>query len=134
MRPSLDDPLAYEQASVRRITDIGRKRTNKESSAFKKKVLELRSGGQSINKIAHRLQVSKQYVSLVLIEAGQGGRKVNIKPAAEKPADNNEQIHAAATQVEGHGEFALAGLLRAVAERRKAATPPGRRPRKRDSS
>jgi transcriptional regulator len=83
-------------------------------------VLKLRAGGESINDIARQLQVSKQYVSLILIAAGQGGRRANANPATEGPMDN-EQIQAAVAQMEEQGKYALAGLLRVTAERRKAA-------------
>ncbi|HYP26916.1 MAG TPA: hypothetical protein VE262_09375 [Blastocatellia bacterium] len=96
------------------------RRTGPESRAFKKEILRLRAGGESITKIARRLRVSKQYVSLVLIEAGQGGKRSKNKTAAERPDDSSERAQAAAAELEGHGEYTMAGLLRVLAERRKA--------------
>jgi transposase len=95
-------------------------------------IIKLREENISILEIARRLQVSKQYVSLVLNEAGQGGRKVNLKPHAQKPADDTKELHAAA-KIEGRGEYTMAGLLRTVAERRPPANLPAKRSRKRHS-
>jgi len=97
------------------------KRTEPESRAFKKEILKLRAGGTSIIKIAKRLHVSKQYVSLVLIEAGQGVKRSKNRPADKRPNDYDEQVRAAAAGMEGQGEYTMAGLLRVLAERRAAA-------------
>jgi len=66
----------------------------------------------------------------VLNEAGEGGRKINLKPNAERPIDSNEYIQAAVAQMEGQGEYSLAGLLRSVAERRKAVAVSTKKSRK----
>lgn len=104
----------------RRRAAMRGKRTEPESRAFKNEILRLRAGGDSIIKIAERLKVSKQYVSLVLIEAGKGTRRIKRKPAEKKPKDSNEQVQAAAAGMEGKGEYTMAGLLRVLADRRKA--------------
>lgn len=54
----------------------------------------------------------------MLNEAGQGGRRVNIKPAAKTPTDSNEHMQDTVAQMEGQGEYTMAGLLRVVAEGR----------------
>lgn len=90
----------------------------------------MRADGESIIKIARRLRVSKQYVSLVLIEAGEGGRNSRIKRAADGSTDSNQQMQAALEQMEWQGEYTLAGLLRTVVERRKSAAPRARRSKK----
>ena len=64
-------------------TGGGRKRTNLESKAFKSKIIKLRAQNKSIVKIAKQMNVSKQYVSLVLTEAGQGvGAELRVKRRA----------------------------------------------------
>lgn len=110
------------------------KRTATESRAFKEKILKLRAGGKSIVEIGHQLGVSKQYVSIVLIEAGQGGKRINSRPTDKSSSEeNNKQMQAAITQIEEQEEHTMAGLLREVAERRIAATLQAKRSRKQDS-
>ena len=52
----------------------GHKRIALESQAFKSEIIKLRAQNKSIVKIAEKMNVSRQYVSLVLIEAGLGDR------------------------------------------------------------
>lgn len=97
------------------------RRTESESRAFKKKIVRLRERGESIIGIAERLQISKQYVSLVLIEASGRHRSVNIKSGPKTPSDVNEQMQTTVAQIEEQGEYTMAEFLRVIAERRKAA-------------
>lgn len=97
------------------------RRTEAESRAFKKEITRLRAGGESIIGIAERLQISKQYVSLVLIEAKGRRDNRNIKPSAKASPDNNEQMQTTVAQIEGQGEYTMAEFLRMIAKRRKAA-------------
>jgi hypothetical protein len=72
-------------------------------------------------------------VSFVLNEAGQGGKMMKSKPAAEGPNDGHEQVKATVAQIEEQGEYTLAGLLEALAKRRTAEASPVKRPTKQGS-
>jgi hypothetical protein len=109
-------------------------KTAAESRAFKEKILKLRAGGKSIVEIGHQLGVSKQYVSIVLIEAGQGGKRINSRPTARRSTEeSNKQLQATIARLEEQGKYTLAESLREVAERRIAATLRAKRSRKQDS-
>lgn len=62
-------------------------------------------------------------MSLVLNEARQGGRKVNVKPAAKTSIDSNKHLQVTVAQMEEQGEYTLAELLQTLAKRRTAASP-----------
>jgi transposase-like protein len=100
-----------------------RKRTNSESKVFKSKIIELRAQNESIVKIAKQMGVTRQYVSLVLNEAGLGGRsglpekkriRLNDKMRPEK-----DDIDTNISRLEQRGDYTLASLLRVVSQRRK---------------
>jgi transposase-like protein len=93
------------------------RRTATESRAFKSEIIKLRAQDKSIVKIAEQMGVSRQYVSLVLNEAGLGGklrkkREISINGMEDDPETN-------VSRLEQHGEHALASLLRAVTQRCK---------------
>jgi hypothetical protein len=70
----------------------GRRRTNLESKAFKAEIIRLRGKQRSIVQIGKQLQVSRQYVSSVLINAGLGGRgEMRAKEEVEK-GDEQQSI------------------------------------------
>ena len=93
----------------------GRKRTNLESKLFKSEIIRLRGNHKSIVEIGKQLHVSRQYVSSVLIEAGQGGRgKLRAQGEAEK-GDVEKDI----SRLEQKEEHTLAIWLRVLAQRRK---------------
>ena len=104
-------------------TGGGRKRTNMESKAFKSKIIELRAQNKSIVKIAKQMKVSKQYVSLVLIEAGQGvGAELREKRRAvinDGRRAKEDEVENDISRLEQRGEYSLANWLRFVAQRRK---------------
>lgn len=98
----------------------GRKRTALESQAFKSEIIKLRAQNKSIVKIAKKMSVSKQYVSLVLIEAGLGGKiKLCTKKGPAKKRPMNDNIGTDISRLEEQGDYSLANWLRVVAERRK---------------
>jgi len=110
-------------------TNGGRKRTNLESKAFKSKIIKLRAKNMSIVKIAKQMKVSRQYVSLVLIEAGLGmgaeqreKKQAKIKDemrAKEKQIKKESDIEKDIARLEKAGEYSLASWLRFFAQRRK---------------
>jgi hypothetical protein len=110
----------------------GRKRTALESQAFKSEIIKLRALDESIVKIAQKMNVSRQYVSLVLIEAGLGGkiklptkkRDAKMRDAKMRPMDN--EIGADISRLEKQGDYSLANRLRVVADRRKCNQFPGK--------
>ena len=69
--------------------------------------------------------MTRQYVSAVLKEAGQGIREEQrAKKQARTEAQTRskkEAVEKSISQMEQRGEYTMAGLLRAVAERRKAS-------------
>ena len=105
----------YKERGRRHAEPGGRKRTDRESLAFKSKIIRLRAQKKSIVQIAKQVNVSRQYVSLVLIEAGLGGKlKLHKK---KRPMNNN--IGADISRLEKQGEYSLAGRLRDLMRRRK---------------
>ncbi len=91
------------------------RRTDAQSEIFKAEIIKLRSQQKLIVEIAKQLQVSKQYVSSVLIDAGLGGKsKLRAKGEAEK-GDIEQDI----SRLERKEEQTLASLLRLLAQRRK---------------
>lgn len=99
----------------------GRKRTGRESLAFKSKIIRLRAQKKSIVQIAEQVKVSRQYVSLVLIEAGLGGKiklRKKKRPAKKQPMSNN--ICADISRLEQQGEYSLASRLRDLMRRRNS--------------
>ncbi|HEX8184590.1 MAG TPA: hypothetical protein VF747_07555 [Blastocatellia bacterium] len=99
------------------------RRTNLESKAFKSNIIKLRGQNKSIVKIAREMKVSRQYVSLVLIEAGLGGRtepreKREDSISGKKKAKEDE-IKKEVSRLEEHGEHSLASWLQNMAQRRK---------------
>jgi hypothetical protein len=96
-------------------TGGGRKRTDRESEAFKSKIIKLRGKQKSIVEIAKHLGVTKQYVSRVLIEVGQ---EISAEQCAKMRAKKDD-IDETISRLEKHGEYSLANSLRIIAQRRK---------------
>jgi hypothetical protein len=101
----------------------GRTRTNSESRLFKAKIINLRAQNKSIVEIAKQLEVSRQYVSMVLNEAGLGGRiglseekRARVKTST-RPKDDD--IDKDISRLERRGDYTLANSLRDVAKQRK---------------
>jgi hypothetical protein len=98
----------------------GRKRTDRESLAFKLKVIKLRGQNKSIVEIAKQMGVTRQYVSLVLIGAGLGKVKdKQRKKKRPKMRAKDDNIDADILRLEQQGEYSLANSLRVLARRRK---------------
>ena len=93
----------------------GRRRTDAQSQILKGEIIKLRGQEKSIVEIAKQVQVSKQYVSSVLIQAGLGGRG-KLRVEAEAEAGNIEQD---ISRLEQQEEYGLAGSLRGLLQRRK---------------
>lgn len=94
-----------------------RKRTNRESRIFKAKIAKLKGQGGSGTEIARELGVTKQYVSLVLTQAGLAeGRK---RSAPRKPKGISTGVIATISRLEQQGEAGLSEMLRAMLERRR---------------
>jgi transposase-like protein len=105
----------------------GRNRTGSESRAFKAKIINLRAQQKSIVKIAKQMGVSRQYVSLVLNEAGLGGRirmpKEKRSGIKDKTRPKDDDIDTDISRLERRGNYSLAYMLRAVAKRRTEKRP-----------
>jgi len=97
----------------------GRKRTNLESKAFKSEIIRLRGEKRSIVEIARKMGVSRQYVSSVLIDAGQRGRVVMGEKRQANLRARDVGIGTTITRLEKQGEPSLASWLGVVAKRRK---------------
>jgi hypothetical protein len=113
--------------SFRRLATMRRKysykRTDAESQAFKAKIVSLRVEGRSITEIARALVITKQYVSLVLNEAGLRGRAVKGRPfgRVQADSDDNDEVQATIAELQRQGHYILADRLRVMLERRAAA-------------
>jgi predicted transcriptional regulator len=101
---------------------LARKRTDAESQAFKAKIVSLRRKCKSMVEIAQELGITKQYVSLVLNEAGLGGKLVNRTPNARVQAgrDCYGGVEATIAQLQQEGDYTLADNLRLILKRRAA--------------
>jgi hypothetical protein len=97
----------------------GRKRTDRESKAFKSEIIELRGKQKSIVEIAKHMRVTKQYVSRVLIEAGQGIRTEQCEKRCATMRARKDDVDETISRLEKHGEYSLANSLRIIAQRRK---------------
>jgi orotate phosphoribosyltransferase-like protein len=95
----------------------GRKRTNKESLVFKAKIAKLKKQGGSGAEIARELGVTKQYVSLVLTQAGLAD--VRRPSVPRKPKEFRTERIATISQLEQQGETILSEMLRATLDRRR---------------
>lgn len=101
----------------------GNQRTYRESEALKSKIIKLRAQKKSIVEIAKELNLTKQYVSLVLREAGLGARAADRE---KRLAEINDQLRAKeqelekqVSRLEEQGDYALANWLRVLAKRGK---------------
>jgi hypothetical protein len=99
----------------------GHQRTHRESEAFKSEIIKLRSQNKSIVEIAKELNVTKQYVSLVLREAGLGARVGNREKRLAEINDQmrgqEEELEKQVSLLEEQGEYTLANWLRLLARR-----------------
>ena len=107
-----------------------RKRTDRESEAFKAEIIKLRGQRKSTVQIGKELGVSRQYVSAVLIEAGQG---IRAEQRAKKQAliakkqamingqmrSEKERIEQDISRLKQQEEDTLASWVRVLVQRRK---------------
>lgn len=98
----------------------GKKRTNHESLAFKAKIADLKKEGATDAEIARQLDVSRQYISQVLNQAGLAGRRRRYGPM--KPKGTRARLINMIERLERDGESILAEKLRTVLDRRKVKT------------
>jgi predicted transcriptional regulator len=97
---------------------LARKRTDAESREFKAKIVSLRRVGKSMTKIAEELEISKQYVSLVLNELGLGGKVGTGVSVAEVPAKSKDEVQKTISQLQRQEHYTLAEGLRNMLYRR----------------
>jgi hypothetical protein len=94
---------------------LGRKRTNEESLAFKGRILELKMQGRPAAEIAREFGVTRQYVSLVLAQAGVANGRARYGKV--KPHGPSTEVIDIVSRLEQQGQSSLAEKLRVVLSR-----------------
>jgi predicted transcriptional regulator len=97
----------------------GKYRTRQESRALKARILELKKPGITDTEIARKLGVTRQYVSLVLIQAGIVKDRGRYGP--KKTKENKTEVIAAIDRLERQGQKGLAEQLRMILDRSTGA-------------
>ena len=94
-----------------------KKRTKQESRALRDKIAELKKQGRQPKEIASELGVTRQYVSLVLAQAGLAeGRKRSVP---KKPQKSSTEVIDTISRLERQGEAGLSEMLRETLDRRR---------------